>query len=254
MNEPVIFISESYDSAFLTLSQKAFATILERAHASGDPRAWQHRLRTFDTHGLVTFIKHHPLPERKVDLDQTRLNDRAYLDSLIKELKKPIPIDFTRHTFKIERERLDDPAYLGETAAILAFMWAAKLLPGLPLHMQVALLKLDADTLETCLDRMHNGQSTADGLTAFMLTREFLSDLDRSPAMVHLDKALAWITEKTALKAQIFAAQLELWLDRRVRECQEELGAQSVRAREEIEARFDRLLIETQARFAATPA
>ena len=92
------------------------------------------------------------------------------------ELKEAIPCGFGRTELQLDRALLADPAYLWEWSAILAYMWARKILPTSKDSTQLILLRTNKDLLAHCLHKLHRGESEAANV-AHVILGDFVDEL-----------------------------------------------------------------------------
>lgn len=170
MNLANAFVSDAYDRAFLKVYASAFSCLLkEAATNAGD---WQRFLETLRKHGLLTVHV-----TRMVTLPPFEIAGKDG-EKIVFDYGKPVEFGFDRLDINIELSKLDEPGYLSENSAILAYLLACKILPGKGDALRIVLLRMDSKTLKTCLRKLHRGQSDADGIARFILASALETAVD----------------------------------------------------------------------------
>lgn len=177
MKLPSKFVSESYDRAFLSVYSKCFATLIQEE--SQDKARWQRLVSSLQKHGLLSVNI-----TRTVTLPPFEINGPKG-EKILVDLKKPIDFGFDSVRIDMDAELANKQDYLAETSAMLAYLWACKLLPGSEVT-NLTLLKMNSAVLLKCLYRLHRGESSGEGVAKFILERNLDALIDEAMSKVSL--------------------------------------------------------------------
>lgn len=189
MNLPNVFVNAQYDAAFLLQSTAAFKIILQEA--SKDSKSWSKLIAALNCHGLLLMTIEKKVEAPAIEWDATRLGDSNYRRYLIRELSKPIPHDFEYRSIKLEIADMEKPELLEESAGILAYMWARKILPASNDARNFILLRQNAASLRHCLFGMNRAQSSADAIAQFIMQKQIMDSIDQLDAIKNFGQSLA---------------------------------------------------------------
>lgn len=156
---PELFVSQSYDKLFLSVYAAAFANLLEKAAASAKDFETLHQ--QLNKHALLTVTL-----ERKIKLPPITVELSG--EKRTHEFKEELPFGFDHHRLHLNRQCLSSPDCLREWAAILAYMWAVKILPATESE-RVILLKCKPEDLAAALKHLHRGLSDAKQMSKLIL-------------------------------------------------------------------------------------
>lgn len=162
MTLPTQFVSPRYDQAFLNVHAPLFGSILSTA--SGDPKLWENLMLSLNKHSLLTIMmpQSMTIPPISIKMPDGEFRTVQY--------DKPLACGFNRTDLGISREQIADPAYMAECSAILAYMWARKILPAKQESTHLILLHTNRELLLKCLHKLHRGQSDAETVAKVVLS------------------------------------------------------------------------------------
>jgi len=181
---PTVFVSSAFDEAFLPRLVHCFRAVIERANGEGD-KAWAALIDTFEKHGLMELKVPQELILNPMEFSYTTRDGETH--SVSYKSDKPMAYGFEHVNLKIERERIDDAAYLAEVSAISAYLFAWRLFRK-PLEAQdIALTRVDATALSDYLRLHHRGEVSAESLTKFLISRVIEEHIDDLPGFEAFD-------------------------------------------------------------------
>jgi len=195
---------------FYDLHRPLFESLL--LSASVDGQRWAHRVKTFESHGLLEFVtasslKPKPVLDQFVEVDGERvytfterqLEEPKWKRSFIRKVKAPRPSKWTRHLLQLDRNKVADPKYREDIAKVLAYKWVGHLQPE---NLDVLYVKLmDERALEHFLDRFRRIDVTPDNVNAYLTRRLAEELLDKNEnfqaIMARMQAEFAPIREET---------------------------------------------------------
>lgn len=234
----------AFEDALYEVSFHAFKSILWReAH---DPEVWTKRAERLKANGLLTHTTRSTFKPKEIVVESERLDDPRYRRRLIRELKAPRPSKWVHHEIRIDRAKLiEDENYLADMSKLLAYKWTNKLLPVESDLSKLCLLKLDAEFLADCLDKMSMHQSEADAVAALRLRsfcEEALDKNEKYNAMV------ADIRKAGSEALAKFRSEMELIK----RETLDGFGKSTDRILRDVSEKSDSYMRDTRASISAT--
>ncbi|MDZ4837642.1 MAG: hypothetical protein SGJ27_27975 [Candidatus Melainabacteria bacterium] len=245
------------DEVFMDLHRPLFESVL--LSASGDEKRWAHRVKTFESSGLLDFqtastLKPKPVIEQFVEdadgermylFGEKQLDQPRWKNRLIRKLKAPRPSKWMRYRLPLHRDKVSDPQYRQDIAKVLAFKWVGHLKPQ---DMDIMYMRLmDAEALEHCLDKFNLISLTPDNLNDYLLRRFANELLDKNEEFNALIARMQ--AEFVPIREQVMAEIREITAKYRA-ESQAAMDAIA----EEARLRADTAIAEIQARAAVNKA
>ena len=174
------------DEIFMDLHRPLFESVL--LNASGDEQRWAHRVKTFESCGLLDFhtastLKPKPVIDqyyedadgkRTYTFSDEQLEQPRFKSRLVRKLKALRPSKWTRHRLQLHRDRVADPKYREDIAKVLAYKWVGHLEPQALDVMYMRLM--DPAALEYCLDKFSMNEICSENVNDYLL-RRFADDL-----------------------------------------------------------------------------
>lgn len=153
---PDLFVSNGYDGLFLSLIAGFVRRYLEEA-MDLKPVELQRRIEHLEKFGLLEFT----VP-RQADLNSIEIEVKDG-DGVrkVRTARTTIPYGFDKLSWRADRESLEEPAYVQELSAIVAYKLAIELLPASNPVEQLILLRLDYPTFISFLKDCHRGHLKA---------------------------------------------------------------------------------------------
>lgn len=225
---------------FYDLHRPLFESLL--LTVSSDEQRWAHRIKTFESAGLLDFhtassLKPKPVIDQFVEDEngeriyafrESQLDQPKWKRSFIRKVKAPRPSKWTRHRLQLHRNQVQDPKYREDISKVLAYKWVGHLEPE---NVDVMYMKLmDVAALEHILDRFPRNQITTANINEYLL-RRFANDL--------LDKNEKFQALMDRMKADIAPIKEQVYAE--IRQITE-------RFRVESDAAFAVILAESQRR------
>lgn len=245
------------DEIFMDLHRPLFESVL--LSASGDEKRWAHRVKTFESCGLLDFhtastLKPKPVIEQYVEdadgertylFNEKQLGEPRFKNRLVRKLKAPRPSKWMRYRLPLHRNQVADPKYREDIAKVLAYKWVGHLQP---LAMDVMYMRLmDADALEHCLDKFSMNRINTANLNDYLLRRFANELLDKNEGfnalMERMKAEMAPIREEAMAQIRAITAQ-----------CLAESNAAMDVIAEEARKRADTAIAEIRARAAEQAA
>lgn len=161
---PRSFVSAEFDAAILKLLIHCFKTMLITAHRRGDA-AWNVLVEMLYKHELLV-VK---VPQ-EVDFPSIAIAVPGRDETLTSEART-LSYGFEHFQIEMDRKRLDKPAYLTETASVLAYMFCWRLFTRPLEGMHIALFHLDAHGLHEFMRLHHRAELNLDTLSKFLIAR-----------------------------------------------------------------------------------
>jgi hypothetical protein len=198
---------------FYDLHRPLFESLL--LNASGDEQRWAHRIKTFESCGLLDFqtasnLKPKPVidqyvvdenGERIYAFRESQLDEPKWKRSFIRKVKAPRPGKWTRHRLQLHRNLVQDPKYREDIAKVLSYKWVGHLEPE---NLDVMYMKImDVAALEYILDHYSRNQITTSNINEYLLRRfanELLDKNEKFQALMDRMKA-----EIAPIKEQVYA-------------------------------------------------
>lgn len=230
----------------MDLHQPLFEHVL--INASMSEKRWSHRVKTFESLGLLDFHTASTLKPRPVfdQFVEDENGERIYVFSekqlevpnwqhrLVRKLRAPRPSQLTRHRLPLHRDQVNDDKYRQDIAKVLAYKWALNLELG---HMDIAFMRLmDVVALEHLLDTFRLSDISAKNINSFLLHRLVNQLFDKSEK---LEARFNSMKEKIALVQEQAVKDMQL-------RCAEILAESRLAS--------DAILAETQAQYDAAIA
>lgn len=156
------FIDSTFDSLFLTIYARSFEELIKEARTN--ERQWKVFENAVGKHGLLDFAA-----ERTLEIGPICL---SMPDGSVSEVHPEPVLTFDLIHFQIDRVLLASEQYLKETAAILAYMLACRLLPETTAAEQIVLLHMDGRRLRKLLNRLGRHESTGARVANLILSDE----------------------------------------------------------------------------------
>jgi hypothetical protein len=250
---------------FYDLHRPLFESLL--LTVSGDEQRWAHRIKTFESAGLLDFhtasnLKPKPVIDQYVEDEngeriyafrESQLDEPKWKRSFIRKVKAPRPSKWTRHRLQLHRDQVQDPKYREDIAKVLAYKWANHLEPE---NVDVMYMKLmDVAALEHILDRFPSNQINTANVNDFLMRRfanELLDKNEKFQALMDRMKAeIAPIKEQFYAEIRQITAQIRAESDAAFAAIAEESRRRADIAIEAIRARAAEQA-ERDAAFAAT--
>lgn len=211
-------------------------------NASGDEQRWAHRVKTFESFGLLDFVtasnlKPKPVNDQYVEDEngeriyafrESQLDEPKWKRSFIRKLKAPRPSKWMRYRLPLHRDQVQDPKYRADIAKVLSHKWVIQIVPE---ETDVMYLKLmDASALEYILDHFRMNELTTSKVNDFLL-RRFANEL--------LDKNEKFNALMDRMKAEIAPIKEQFYAE--IRQITAQIRAES-------DAAFEAIRVESQRR------
>lgn len=230
-------------------------------NACGDEQRWAHRIKTFESCGLLDFhtastLKPKPVLDQFVETEdgerlyvfsEEQLDQPRWKRGLIRKLKAPRPSKWTRHRLPIHRDKImNDPKYREDISKVLAYKWVGHI--DEPDSMDMMYMQLmDAAALDHFLDTFRLNDISAEKMNAYLVRRLAEELLDKNEKFQEL---------MARMKSEIAPIREQFAID--IRRICEDAMAQSQPVFDailaEANARADAAIAEIRARSAASEA
>lgn len=170
--------------------QTLFETVL--TNAARDEERWSHRVKTFETLGLLDFTMASPFKptsaldefaadhngERVFVLREKQLSRTAERNRLARKLKAHRTATVTRHRLRLDRDQIADGKYRRDIAKVIAYKWVINLDPD---NMDMMIIRLmDVFALEHLLDTLRLNNMTARNISSYLMRRSVDELLDKN--------------------------------------------------------------------------
>lgn len=193
---PDQFVSSGYDGRFLFMVAGFVRRYLEEA-MDLKPGEFQRRIEHLEKFGLLEFT----VP-RQADLSSIEIEVKDG-DGVrkVRTARTAIPYGFDKLSWRADRESLNEPTYVQELSAIVAYKLAMELLPASNPVEQLILLRLDYPTFFSFLMDCHRGHLKASVLAQRIgLARiaPLVEGLDAFRILDELEARLASIAQETS--------------------------------------------------------
>lgn len=210
---PDLFVSNGYDGLFLSLIAGFVRRYLEEA-MDLKPVELQRRIEHLEKFGLLEFT----VP-RQADLNSIEIEVKDG-DGVrkVRTARTTIPYGFDKLSWRADRESLNEPSYVQELSAIVAYKLAIELLPASNPVEQLILLRLDYPTFFSFLKDCHRGHLKASVLAqriGLAKVAPLVEGLEAFRIFDELEGRLAAVVQETSGD---FSRRLEDRLDEMVAE------------------------------------
>lgn len=182
---------------FFDLYRPLFESLL--LSASADGQRWAHRVKTFESHGLLEFVtasnlKPKPVIDQYVEVDGERiytfsekqLEEPRWKRGFLRKIKAPRPGKWTRHHLQLHRDKVEDPKYREDIAKVLAYKWVELLQPT---DIDIMYLKvMDERALAHFLDTFRRIDVTPENVNTYLMRRmaeELLDNNEKFQALMN---------------------------------------------------------------------
>lgn len=216
---PTRFVSDDFDSHFMSLISSCLVSILKDADAKGQ-RVWEMRSAALKKLGLTELN----LPRFKDigPIEVTTTGADGQPSTRVVKMK-PFPDGYQRLSTAIERSTVADANRLAESCQIMAYLFCYRILPAKSQASYPALMRLNSNILADYMEKHHRGQFDAESLARFVMSRsidEMTADLD---ALKGFDRLSARLVERHRAEPQVALEALKIRLDEQVREAKQAL-------------------------------
>ena len=203
---PTVFVSNEFDSVFISRLALCFKTLIVRADCDGDA-AWHRLNESLRVHGLLELKVPHELLLDPLNIEVSRAGGKTEVLSYTSS--EPLPFGFETLSLDLDRERVSDSAYASEVASICAYLltWrlftrtsepAAEAKDGANslAAATVVVPHIDSASLSEYLRTHHRGEVTAASLTKFLIGRKIEPLLDELPIFRAFDHIGARVSQR----------------------------------------------------------